>query len=107
MSEYINIGSFDTLVVVEESTDSRGSRGEAVKDWSELTRFMANVVQSIDESEGQQSTIDKASVTVTTHHLQSSINTRHRLLIDGLYYNIKRVNPIKRVFITIDATETE
>ncbi len=101
----INIGDFDTIVNIQQSSRAKDSFGQVKEEWTALQKCFAKVEYSVKEiSKGEQLDILE-TVEITTHYLRQ-LNTKHRVVIDDKTYNIIELKEtVRRQFITIKALE--
>ena len=91
----INPGEFDTQVTVMSVTQTIGGEGQKTITSTQYGVVWAKVEPITDEMVADDNYESATSIQVTMHKI-ASLTTRWQLVIDGVTYEIRSVDPIER-----------
>lgn len=105
MMNNAEIGNMDTLVTLQSCTITRNDQGAKVKTYATYGKVWAKIDHSVDE-QVSYGNLEAGNVIYLTIYKVKGLDTRWRVLIDGIAWGItaidslERLSPIYRLTLT-------
>jgi head-tail adaptor len=98
----MNIGNFDTMITIEQSTITKNSIGEAIKTWSTFVQLWGNVtIKSAGESIESKQKVGSTVLTFSTHNY-AGITQEMRVYMLSEYWDIISVDYSDRAKMVLE-----
>ena len=96
MENKINIGGLDTLVTLFSVVQTRGLQGEVVNTVTEHSQVFAQVNRNVGEYVVNENLEQSVDLQITIYKVDG-LDTRWRVQVGELMYEITAIDPISRV----------
>lgn len=98
----MNIGSFDTMLFIEQSTGTRNTIGESIKTWNTVMQLWGKCEQkSSGESNEANQKVGSEIIAYTTHRYDG-VTQAMRGYMNGVYWDILKVDYSDRAKMVLE-----